>query len=296
MKKILTVLFCMSTLAFAAGETGLANFKIGAGARAAAMGEAFTATSDDASGIFWNPAGVANIEYRQAHFTHNEWIQDIRNEVAGVLFPLKNSTLGFGLMLNSIDDFESRLAPTEEPLGTFSSQNFAFILSFAKPLSDHVDFGLNLKYMNERIYVDDANAYLADVGVTYHTPVQGLKAAAVLQNVGFSTKLDKEELELPTTVRAGVAWVLPFESLQENLLVAVDYMSIFEQSSHINIGCEGRLADLLLLRCGYQTGYEEKGISAGFGLDFQAFKLDYAYMPFGKSLGNSHRFSVNFLF
>ena len=43
-----------------AGITTAQFLKIGVGARASAMGEAFTAVANDASALYWNPAGLAH--------------------------------------------------------------------------------------------------------------------------------------------------------------------------------------------------------------------------------------------
>ena len=96
MKICIAIISCilLATSLFAAGETGLAVLKVGVGARATAMGEAFVASADDASGIYWNPAGSAWIKNRQAHFSHNSWIQGINHNVASLTFPTKVGSFG----------------------------------------------------------------------------------------------------------------------------------------------------------------------------------------------------------
>ena len=51
--------------------------KIGLGARAVAMGEAFVPVADDATTMYWNPAGLALLEARHLHVSHTEWPADI---------------------------------------------------------------------------------------------------------------------------------------------------------------------------------------------------------------------------
>lgn len=297
MKKIgLLLLVALQTAGFAAGEAGMAALKIGAGARAAAMGEAFMAVSDDVTAVFWNPAGLAGLESRQAHFTHNEWIQDVRHEVAGLAVPTGVGTFGLGLMLNNVDGFERRTIASEEPLDTFSAQSFAITLSYARPVGEALAIGLNLKYLNEKIYIDDANAFMADLGVQYRGLADGLVLAAAVQNIGASTAMDEEKIDLPMASRIGAAWRLPVAIFDQRLNMAADYVSIFSEKSYLNFGAEAEPVDNVFLRLGYQTGFKEKSISAGFGLHFDHLKIDYGYVPFTADLGNTHRFSITTLF
>lgn len=295
LKIILIVLVCAAS-GFSAGETGLAVLKIGVGARAAAMGEAFTALADDASGIYWNPAGSAWIEKREAHFSHNSWIQGMSHNVASMTFPTKIGAFGLGLLLNNIDGFERRISASAEPLGTFSSHDFSVSLNYSRRLGDRLSIGGNFKYINEKIYVDDANGYMLDLGARYEAPVDGLWLAAALQNFGFTSTLAAEDIRLPRTMRVGAAYNLPFEIVRDKLLFAVDYVQLIDQDAHLNMGAQYCPVPLLALRIGYQTGFDSKDLSAGFGIEMGWLDIDYAYVPFGRNLGDSHRFSLTTCF
>src|SRR5579862_1504726 len=60
-----------------AGSTSTNFQKIGEGARAVAMGEAFSSVSDDATAVFWNPAGLILAKGTQFNLTHAEWLQGV---------------------------------------------------------------------------------------------------------------------------------------------------------------------------------------------------------------------------
>ena len=81
-RKIITLLIC-STILTATNDnvaTSVAHFlKIGVGGRAEAMGGAFTAQADDASSLYWNPAGLAVMASPQVMFSQTNWITDINH-------------------------------------------------------------------------------------------------------------------------------------------------------------------------------------------------------------------------
>lgn len=290
-RMLFLLLFSFSS-SFAAGNTGLAFLKIGVGARATAMGEAYTAAGDDATSFFWNPAGSAWVNSRQAHFTHNEWIQGITNEVANISLPAFRGSFGIGLMLNSVSGIERRTFATEEPLGEISAHDFSILLNYSGMIGKKLSVGLNAKYIDEKIYIESARGFAVDLGARYQLLTPGLFLGAALQNLGSTTTLAEEKIALPTTIRLGAAYMLPFNILNGTWLVAADFVQVLNEKSHFNIGSEFAPLSLLSLRVGYQTGFEEKGLSAGFGLALNHFRFDYAYVPFSSSLGSSQRLSL----
>ena len=67
---IILVLLSQFPSLFGAKYAGEA-FTLGAGARALALGGAYTAISDDPSGLYYNPAGLASINGRQLLLLHS---------------------------------------------------------------------------------------------------------------------------------------------------------------------------------------------------------------------------------
>ena len=59
------------------GTTAAKFLSIPVGARALAMGGAYTALANDASAIYWNPGGLAQVTSREVFFMHSEWLADI---------------------------------------------------------------------------------------------------------------------------------------------------------------------------------------------------------------------------
>ena len=59
-------------------STGVPFLLIGPNSRFGSMGETGTAIADDATAMFWNPAGLANQQkYTEINFTHSPWLSGL---------------------------------------------------------------------------------------------------------------------------------------------------------------------------------------------------------------------------
>ena len=65
---------------------------------------------------------------------------------------------------------------------------------------------------------------------------------------------------------------------------------------HINSGGEVSYKDLLFVRLGYQTAYDNKGITTGVGFKYKSIMMDYAFIPYSDSFGTSSTISLGFNF
>ncbi|MBL7095530.1 PorV/PorQ family protein, partial [candidate division KSB1 bacterium] len=239
---LVIIIFVTSATIGLTGEnpasTGLSFLKIGASARAVGMGEAFTALVDDVSGTFWNPAGLARLQNSELVFTHNEWLQDITNEYFSLGFNVGKNIFGLSFMSNTVGGIERRVKPTAEPLGIVNAHDVMFGLSYARLINTNLSIGATAKFLYEKIYVESSSGVAVDLGLQYRTKINGLSAGFVLQNFGYMTQLKEESIQLPQTVRLGLAYLLPLQLFQGGITVASDWVKIFESTSHINIGLE----------------------------------------------------------
>lgn len=278
-----------------AGKTGLAFLKIGAGGRAVGMGEAYTAIANDASATYWNPAGLAQLDQHEFIFTHNKWFQDISHKFLAVSFLIGKNAFGISFISNNVGGIERRTKPSTEPLGIIEAHDIMLGLSFARAYRTNIKWGITVKYLYEKIYLETTYGVAADLGLIYQLPIQGFAIGASLQNIGKMSKFKNETIKLPTTLKGGIAYQLPFQ-FYGIILFAADIVKIVDSSFHVNTGMEYELRNLLTLRCGYLTGYNERGFQGGIGLKFNRYRLDYGYVPFSSDIGNSHRISLGVRF
>jgi len=275
------------------GTSGLSFLKFGVGARPVAMGEAFVGLSDGVNSLYWNPSGLRGMKGSAVTFMHDRWFQGITYEFFGAGGNFGPHSLGVSLALNTTGDilyYGNR--PTAEPLGTFSSHDLLLGLTYARTICQRFDLGITWKWVYEKIYTNTAKGWGGDLGGIYRF-TNGLSWGATLQNLQPQLKFISQPFPLPTTLRTGLSYAPPWLSFS---VVTLDLVKPRDSGYHLHLGVEYTLLEALALRAGYQTGYDEKRFSTGFGIKYRGYGIDYAWAPYGLDLGKTHRFSFNFKF
>jgi hypothetical protein len=73
------------------GTSAAAFLEIGIGARAQSMGGAFTAIVNDATALYWNPAGISRLPAISITANHSNWLADTKLQFFGVVIPFSNN-------------------------------------------------------------------------------------------------------------------------------------------------------------------------------------------------------------
>ena len=308
------------------GTTAAPFLEIEIGPRATGMGGAFTAVANDATAIYWNPAGIARLVANEAILIHTKWLAGISFDFVAGIFPLgEYGVIGVSGTSLSMGEMEVRTIAQQEGTGErFGANSLALKLSYATNLTDRFSIGFNGKYIQENMWHMNASAVAIDIGTLFTTQFNDMRIGMSISNFGTDMKLagrdamvyhdiapdiignnDKtiaflgtDPWSLPLTFRAGVAIDI-IRDPKNYLTVAVDAVHPNDNSEYLNLGFEYVLNDLLSLRCGYCSLFKrnsEEGFTMGLGIKTKldigaALKVDYAYADFGR-LVNAHRFSI----
>ena len=293
----LAVLLLVSTTLILgqAGQSGLSFLKLGVGARSLAMGEAAVASSNDPSGTYYNPAALRFANNPQVLIMHKEWIQGTQTEFLAASFPLGSLSVGASINATSVPDIEIRQRPGPAE-GFFSARNAAISASAAYGIDTSFTIGLSLKYLYEKIFVDETFGVGGDLGATYQSPWDMMFGLS-LSNIGAMRKLRNEVSKLPTTIRFGAARTESISSLDGSMVFAADIVSILpEKNTHLLLGLEFNYKETFAIRTGFMSGYESRNFTAGAGIRYDIFKIDYAFVPLKLDLGTTHTFSLGLEF
>lgn len=275
------------------GTAGLAFLKLGVGGRAIGMGDAYTAVGGDASCLYWNPAGCAQVENIDVLLMHSEWFEGVRYEFLGGVRSYGHQAFGLGVFGLYMDDLERREGPTSEPIGHFGVFDFAVTGTYARRLTDCLEIGASLKYLHEKIDDELATGVAADLGARYSIPmIEGLSAGLAVQNLGPQMSFVEEKFDLPVAYRIGAAYDTPVTGLNGQMLVVSDVVLSNDGDPKTHFGFEFAYANAVALRFGYRTGWDNQNVSVGLGARVRNLRLDYAYVPFYSNLGDTHRLSL----
>ncbi len=261
----------------------------GVGTRAYAMGNAFAALSDDSEGVFYNPAGLTNLERQHITLLHYPLYEGtLYNSITYALPILDFGSPGFALYrvyTSGIETYDEN----DFKLGEINFQEYKSTISYAKRLNDDVSFGMNINIFNLNLDKINAFSFGGDVGFLYE-PFSFINLGFVVHNLikpSFTLQNSKEEL--PMTLTGGLLLKIYSEAFKLN--IPFDVVKSEETEFKFRVGTEIMLFDILSLR----AGYNDSRISFGGGLSFAGISFDYAYI-INEYMDALSRFSLSYKF
>ncbi|MDA3861204.1 MAG: PorV/PorQ family protein [Melioribacteraceae bacterium] len=329
-KKSLFLILLVGAFQLNVAQTGIAKYAgefmaIGVGARALGMGGAQVAVVNDVTSGYWNPAGLAKMNYPQVALMHDEQFGGLVNYNYGsVAIPYgKDMSFGISAIRLSVDGIpDTRNALVDEngsvifdinnpnaridpdKITEFSNTDWAFYGTFSKKQSKNFYWGANIKVISRTIAEYSALGIGFDVGALYE-PIDNLQLGVNLMDITTTLVAwdgGSNELISPTA-KFGVAY--GFEFLGGRFLPALDLDMRFENrqfastfnvgpvSLDVRAGLEYSFRNLFMVRAGYT---DVKQFTAGAGVKLPKLNIDYSYAQFSGSeeetLGVTHRISI----
>lgn len=281
---ILLLVFTLSSYAAGPGTTAANFLKIGVGARAAALGDAFTVIVNDSTSLYWNPAGLARVKERQLSAAYNMWFAGINQGYLSIGLPVARGVVAGGINYIDMGDLEGR-DEAGNSTGFFKASAFNFHLGYAQRARENLIWGISAGLIEDTIADDIKSAYAANFGLLLKSG-EALSLGLALQNIGGKLGSDP----LPFTVKIGMALAW------EPLTLVLDIAKPADNDVYYGAGVEWWIWDGIALRVGYKTNQDiGSGLTAGLGFKGGKIEFDYAYVPYG-DLGNIHKVSVGMSF
>ena len=324
------ILFFLITSVYAVDKTGTTAAKflsIGVGSKASGMGGAFTSIANDATAMYWNPAGLSFNNTKEVYFNHANWIADISFDYFGFTIPMNGkSTIGFNITSVTMDEMEVTRYGNEDTGETFKAADYAIGSAYALNLTDRFSIGLNSKYIQQSIANSHAKGLALDFGTLFVTPF-GFRLGTSISNFGPKLMMTGDDLligadvdeniegnnesvtgilstdyfDLPLVLRIGISDEFQIGS-RNNIVLSVDAISPNDNANYINVGAGIYLLDgLISLYGGINSIFLENAeseFSFGGGLRIpqllnNSLSINFTHEQM-KFLGNSQQVSISF--
>ncbi|MCK5146082.1 PorV/PorQ family protein, partial [bacterium] len=299
--KIALLLNVQTTLIFAQliGDGTQTPFTFGVESRAYSLGNAAVAFPQDASAMFWNPAGMVVIDQQLFGVSMSTLFEGTQYQYGGLIIPtLATGTFGIGVVRIGTDDIPRTewSDQTIDHLGNmdywWGQLNLAYGLRVYKGLAVGVAFEAN------RIVLGDwsTNGFGLNSGIHYALPHQsgllsnlhiGIAAHSIVHP---QLSLGTQTRAIPMTLRGGMAKIFKLGQNNRMLMIAdIEKPELGEMRYHM--GAEFMFGSILAVRAGLNNGQMTFGCGvryADISFDYATGQLNgYGLMPW------THRFSLN---
>ncbi|MCP3966528.1 MAG: PorV/PorQ family protein [Lentisphaerae bacterium] len=292
-KSIILVVFAVILSSeTAAGSDNAGSFmEKGSGARAVSLGSSFVGLADDSSAVFWNAAGLVQLQRQQASvmsyraFETNYFNADYHVPFAGLHW-------GAGITGAVVDgiipaEYDSVSKRHKESGSAFGYKAMAVYLSTAYRITDNFSAGITGKIIQEKLYSKQASGYGLDAGLMYK-PSEHISFGLNVQNL-IRPQLEwdtasKNVDSIPLNIKTGSAISL----FNNTLIVLTDLNFRKNRPVIINVGVEYWLNRYLAVRSGVEIVSDQlsvigkrisklEKVSCGVGLVLNPVRLDFSW-------------------
>jgi len=290
----------------------------GVGARALGMGGAYVAIANDVTAGYWNPAGLARLNYPQVAGMYAERFAKLVNyNYGGLVFPAdRKGSIALSVIRLGVDDipvtalrrddlelgaiYDGNQINTPYVVKTINDAEWAFLLSYAKRSSRRLAWGTNVKVVTKQVGDNSAWGLGFDVGLLYKL-FRNMNIGVNLQDITttlLAWDTGRKETITPT-MKLGGAYFIDIPSIKSRVIPALDLDLRFENrktasqfsagrfSFDSHFGVEYEFKRLVAVRLGSDIGH----FTAGAGIRLPRLNIDYAFMSHD-DLGDTHRISL----
>lgn len=289
---------------------------LGVGSRALGMAGAYTATANDVTAGYWNPAGLIDAQGVQFEFMHcKQFISSIQhNYLAASRKMSDESAFAVSLLyltVNNIKDSRdaynsiyNKVDPSKVKL--INTGDYTLFVSYAKSYNDKFSYGVNVKALYRDYEIESALGLGFDIAAKYKYN-ESLALGLMLRDITttmMAWSTGEKEFITPS-IRLGVTYLADISRFNLTVQPAVDFNLLFEDrwfasQRHLGPisldsfwGMEVAYKKALAVRVGLD---DLNRFNTGIGLQIPKIAFDYSFTAYQYELGDIHRISFHLQF
>jgi hypothetical protein len=301
-------------------QTGFQFLSVVSDAHASSMAESMTSLRFGSSSLFFNPAGMAEMDnFIDLSASNNEWIADIAHYTFSLAINPYDGDYGvIGFSVQSVnygEFFGTRVSDNAqgyEDTGIFELSAIAIGLGYAKQLTDRFSVGGQIRWVQQdlgdsytavnirpdpsdstgnrrisdiEVVSNKLSPFVFDFGTQFKTGFKSLVFGMSVRNFSPEYKYVEEAFQAPLTFTLGISMnmmdLVETLPLDQALLFSIDASHHRDHPEQVKVGLEYRILNTVSLRGGYISSDDESDFSFGMGVTQFGFTIDYSYTPFG---------------
>ncbi len=279
-----------------AGTYAAPFLKIPVGARLMSSPDAVAGLKPDASLMYSNPAFLSGVSRTEAFVSSAEWLDNLVFSAAGVALPVGDGStvLGFGTTFL----YSGNLRGYNDALSVVTEESYYNVGFDATVSHSFRGTGLSLAagatYLREHVYPQNGSGYAFHAGASYWAGRNLLHLSA--RDLGSSVTYDAGTWEVAPEVVVGGGRV--FDSRVGNFFAGAQVANSDAYGTRVQVGVDYQINTMFTLRSGVTNNVdigESIPFNAGFGLNYGAMTVEYAYTP-QEFFSSTHTFSLLYAF
>jgi len=244
------------------------------GAKPISLGGAFTSLANNSNAIYYNPAGISQIPFREVSVFYSPapfGLKELANGSVNYVEPTKFGTFGLSAKTYGFELYKE----------------ITVTATYSNNYKKKIFYGANVNYYNLKIQnYGSASTFGVDIGgLAYLTDFLRWGFAAFNLN---RPKIGTQDDKLPQVYRTGVS-IQP----RKELNFVLDIEKDTRYTTSVKAGIEYSLYDMIDLRAG--IGTEPTKFSGGVGLYYSIFEIDYGFYNH-QDLGLTHQGTITINF
>jgi hypothetical protein len=281
-----------------------AFLQLGFGARAMGMGGAFVGVADDATGGFFNPAGLVQVTKRTFGAFYRKMTLGRRTSYIIYNQPIRDeATIGLAWINAGVGDVMGRDADghTTEEISNYQN---AVQLFYGRKILEELSAGLGIEYIQYNLA--NISAYGLGFGVSaMGRPIPQLRLGVSAENLGMKYSWTSGDYwkrygllgssakeKFPFNLRFGASYLL----FKDRILLSSEIDKQEKQEAKIHLGAEGWALEKLAGRIGYDRGSLTLGLGLRQKIRSAVLGFDYAFVSSRVEDDADHLISLQFEF
>ena len=252
------------------------------------------------SGFVSNPAGfvhqpASQVLHRHSivSASHTLWLVDTK--FTNVSYSISDRKQHFGIILRNLDygEVENR-DDAGVLIGYYNPVDINLMANYSLRMSPSSYFGVNAGILYEKLNTASAYGMNCDLGYTFLPPIRDSRISFAVRNLGFTSKMNEERIDLPVTLELELNKDFGFDNAKINL--GAFAIKADDEDVKGALAGEVEINEIFFIRAGYKLGYDAEDITAGFGVKVMGIGIDYGWASYTRQLDDVHSLGISYRF